>query len=404
MSSQADLPVEILLEIFLQYLPRTLDKEGRRAFQSIRTVSPKWRSISLASPVLWSSVSVTRRNDDPFCNRSYPRLLDGWISRAGPSVLLELEYEDFSVRHFEDKTVMESLIRRHQARWRRLSLSIESPCFMDIVPGLPSSNWLNLNTLALWFYDFVDQDPGQFTKALNALDNITSLRRLSIQDSAVYEGIRRYGPINLAELHIDLDETFDINYSNFISSYPSLTKLTLNIPPYHDMEIPPGFHLTLPCLSTFVYHSSGFTLLDHLTTAALVDLEIEIKQHRSDPENEILARFLTRCTSSLKSIALSSHPSESLMAQILPLFSIRQSVAKLTLDSWPPGFDRNTFPEDAENDWLPNLQELTVSIEWAGITERMESLAAYLQRRDIEFPYDLFEDVQVGKLRVMVSV
>ncbi|KAH6886667.1 hypothetical protein BKA70DRAFT_1573856 [Coprinopsis sp. MPI-PUGE-AT-0042] len=426
MRKYTDIPTEILTEIFVLALPQRLDKEGRQAFQTIRTVSSKWRLISFSSPILWSSVSVTCDHRDPFDTGSYLSHLHGWFSRAGPSISLDLEYVHLREGSMgsEDEAAMESLIRKHQSRWRSLSLFIKSLTFWDTIFCLPSSNWSNLHTLTLWSYDFAGPESEHTSRTFDALDNIASLRRLIVQDHMDYKYARRYGPINLAELYISLDDVFTTDHSRLISAYPNLTKLELVVPPFYDLELASDYHLTLPSLSTFAYSAYELTILNYFTTPALAHLEIQFNPGQSEPEDEVLVKFLTRCTSSLKSITLITRPNETLIAQVLPSLSIRQSITHLTLDLWPSVTEAEIFPEEVERNWCPKLQELTVTLEADDLVElgRMEGLSTLLLRRSdlelpdlkrltvhnrlwiMDFPCKLFKDVSLGELRVLVPL
>ncbi|KAH6887293.1 hypothetical protein BKA70DRAFT_1332780, partial [Coprinopsis sp. MPI-PUGE-AT-0042] len=145
MSSEAACPPEILSEIFQQSLPIRLDRDGRLAFQAIRSVCSRWRSISLSSPALWSSISVIIEYGDPIC---YPPLIEAWFSRSGSSIALELEYLDhtMSSASSRDKASMQALIRHYRHRWRYLSLCIDTDCFWDCILSPPalSTDWIHL--------------------------------------------------------------------------------------------------------------------------------------------------------------------------------------------------------------------------------------------------------------------
>ncbi|KAH6886703.1 hypothetical protein BKA70DRAFT_97999 [Coprinopsis sp. MPI-PUGE-AT-0042] len=229
MTTNAILPTEILLEIFRQSLPRRLDTKGRLGFQAIRSVCSRWRSISFSSPELWSSLSVTCEGNK-LDGVQLPRL-EQWLSRSGLSTPLELhfQYEDFTLETMlpEDEISMRNLIRHYQPRWRYLSLCIEPRCFWDSILFPPSTDWINLQALTLWVFDFDHLYPERYPRGLDQLTSITSLRRLFIKDDNTHKHKTRYGPVDLAELHITLDEVFRSDHVYLISSYVNLTKLTL---------------------------------------------------------------------------------------------------------------------------------------------------------------------------------
>lgn len=424
MTGHGDLPTEILSKIFVEALPRVLDKHGRLELQTIRSVSPKWRSICFSSPLLWSSAYVRRIPDDPIDNLGYIRLLDSWFSRSGQIVPLELMYREIRRDPIEPtaKATMESLLQRHQHRWRSLSIVVKGFRFMDTFSNLPSSNWINLDTLRLFRDDF-RLDPEQDSNALtlDALEKITSLRCLVVRNLGENEPTKRCAHTNVNNLQLNLFDVtdFGIRHENLINFYPNLTKLQLNC---SFLKVSPGIQLFLPSLTDFAYHGGDLTFLDHLTTPALHYLEILVWLTFRGYGEHFLGRFLTRCTASLTSLTLKNHAQGSFIAQALPLLSTRPSLTKLTLNSRSLGSDAKLFAEDVEKDWCPNLRELTISIKWDGSAQMdlLKALATFLKRREyyelpqldiltisrrhksIEFPHDLFKDVRLGKLHVMV--
>jgi hypothetical protein len=421
------LPPEILSDIFGKALPRILDRQGQRFFQTIRSVSPSWRSISLTSPALWSSLSVIRDADEALDDSTFLALLAGWFSRAGPTISLELHYSSFR-RHLlrsEDRTFFGSLIQQYQPRWRALSIFIEDFCFLDLITILPSSNWTSLDRLVLWPDDFRRLDPvfrhlrpAKIANVFDTLERLTSIRQLVVEHQVECEYTRRYGHANITELDMNILRNFEIRHSRFISSYPNLTRLTLKV---CYAEPPPGIHLTIRSLLRLTYIGDNLHLLNHFTTPALCGLQIRIKSNRVHAEAPLID-FLSRCTSSLTAVTIDSHPADSFITHIFPALSIQPSLTSLTLDSWP--LELEGVLGDLEKEWCPNLQELVISIGWVGMAQidRIEALAAFLSRRedfglrqlerltihrghkDVDFPYHFFEGVPCGKLAVMVPL
>ncbi|KAH6887299.1 hypothetical protein BKA70DRAFT_1409681 [Coprinopsis sp. MPI-PUGE-AT-0042] len=423
MSAETDFPPEILSEIFRQSLPNRLDRDGRIAFQSIRSVCSRWRSTALSSPVLWSSIYIMTASGDPL---HYPPLLEAWFSRSGPSMPLELEYLDYTTSSMssKDKESMKALIHRYRHRWRYLSLCIDSQCFWECVlsPQALSANWINLQALTLWIYDISILTPTQRSQALDSLAKLTSLERLLLEDHSSYKQTRPYGPVVLPELHISLDDVFATRHMVLIAGYPSLTSLTLIAEVSHELHLSARAHLTLPCLLKFSYTANDLALLRHITTPALVGLEIQMHSHTDGAHNgTFLSEFITRCTHTLQSMILCSKNDASDLTKILPALPPLPSLTRLTLEIWPFTKD-NTFPEDVEKNWCPNLRHLTVSFRSGNYVEeeQMASLAASLKRRQgwgrmeletltiqkaaraEEFPYHLFENVRLVTLLVMI--
>ncbi|KAH6887309.1 hypothetical protein BKA70DRAFT_1573377 [Coprinopsis sp. MPI-PUGE-AT-0042] len=406
MSGHAAVPTEILSEIFQQSLPHTLDQDGRLAFQIIRSVCSRWRSISLSTPVLWSSISVTCNIGDEGFHDGYLSsilLLDAWFSRAGESIPLELE--------------------GYQPRWKRLSLFIEPESFWDVFFDHPPSGWVNLHTLSLFVCDFIEVGAERAVQGVDALENMTSLQCLLLQDHAAHEFERRYGPIDLPELHISLDG-FTIDQVLLISAYQRLTKLVLVAPPRFLLELSLDNHITLPSLSSLSYNTYDLSLLEYFTTPALAELYIQLHCDPDSYAEIILPSFLSRCTRALRAFTLDSHSQGAFIASILPSLSERPDLNQITFDTWPFPNELSRFQKDSHPCWCPHLRELTVSIRSreAIELERVADLAAFLKRREelglvaleslivhrcsgaVEFPYELFQDVSIGKLRVMVPV
>ncbi|KAH6910911.1 hypothetical protein BKA70DRAFT_1219996 [Coprinopsis sp. MPI-PUGE-AT-0042] len=418
MSADAVLPNEILLDIFQDSLPQQLDEKGRLAFQLIRSVCSRWRFICFSSPILWSSVSVTDGGDIS--------VLDGWFLRSGPSIPLELRYMDTSpgTMRNEDKAAIQALIRRYQPRWRSLSLYIESGCFWSALTEPPPSNWINLQTLELWTWDLMYVGERKAYIAHNVLEKITTLRCLVV-DNGGYKHTRQLGPSDLAELRITC-YSFRIDEAHLISSYHHLTTLTVVFSSAHTPSLSPEDHLVLSSLYSFSYKAYNLDVLCHVTTPALVNLDIQLyAKPDHPPEHEILSGFLSRCSDELQSLTLEGCSEGSFFAQVLPEMGMRRGLQHLALDTWP---SKLPSLKDLHADWFLSLRSLTVSIEIMDQVERseglelerMQDLAAFLLRwkdggrqalerltihkrsTDLNFPYGLFEDVALGQLSVMV--
>ncbi|KAH6887290.1 hypothetical protein BKA70DRAFT_1573365 [Coprinopsis sp. MPI-PUGE-AT-0042] len=429
MSTEALIPTEIVLEIFQRSLPNRLDKDGRLAFQTIRSVCSRWRSISFSSRVLWSSIAVVHDSGSPspdgVCSYDgFPAILEGWFSRAGPSIPLELDYGDSSALQSGRNAALARLVQRHHSRWKYLCLCVSPECFWDVILSSPSTDWNNLQILTLWIFDFHDLTPAQCSQRLDALENFTSLRRLYLNDYSVHTHKRPYGPFTLPELHIQLDDIFAPHHMHLISAYTSLTRLVLEGCVDYKLRLSPENHLSLPSLLDLSYTGYDLTFLQYLTASSLTTLDIHLDPGIEHPGDRcrILSQFLKRCTNTLHSILLDSGFSTLAIAGILPALLVRPSVTHLTLDAWPSDLEMDASPAHAENDWCPNLQELTVSFQSGDNVEleRMAALAAFLRRRKdsgytelemltirkgagaAQFPYDLFENVRLGKLRVMI--
>lgn len=420
MTTNAHIPSEILLEIFQQSLPKRLDQEGRMTFQTIRSVCPRWRSISLSSPTLWSSISVARRLSDH--DRVQISRLETWFSRSGPCIPLELDFSTGKMV-LEATAALVSLIRRHQHRWTFLSLLVEPECFWDVLLRHPSQDWTSLHTLKLWTCDFAVVDEKKELEGLEELGKISSLRCLIVDDVEEHTFKKRYGPMTLEELHLDV-EHFGISQGHLISSYPNLTQLVLVDTSVHGAKfLTPQDHFHWPTLTSFVFEVYNLNLLAHFTTPRLAQLAIRLHRFNAIFNYQgIVSGFLTRCTSTLRSITVDSRSDGKLVAQFLPLFSSQRHVTHLSLDLWPSIQEADNITQDSEREWFPDLRHLTVSMPSGTMAalKRTECLAAFLRRREefgleeleiltvrrcigaASFPYKFFEKVRVGKLCVTV--
>ncbi|KAH6886656.1 hypothetical protein BKA70DRAFT_97651 [Coprinopsis sp. MPI-PUGE-AT-0042] len=389
MSAHATVPTGILSEIFRQSLPQRLDQEGRLALQIIRSVCTRWRSISLSTPALWSGVSVTCNIGDEGFHDGYLRkiiLLDTWLLRAGESIPLDLEYQDPMAKSMRDEetAAMKNLIQRYQPRWKRLSLSIEPECFWDIFFDHPPFRWVNLQTLSLCVNDFDKVGAERAAQGFDALEEITSLKCLLLEDHGFHVIARHCGPINLPELRITLD-SFGIEQAHLVSAYPRLTKLVLLAPSVTRIELTPDHHITLPSLLSLSYETlCDLSLLEYFTTPALIELDIQLNREPNPYSDIILDLFFSRCTSALKAFTLNSESQGAFITQIIPSLSQWLDLTQITFDLWPFPDKLSPFQKDSDPCWCPDLRELTVSIRSRGAIEleRMADLAMFLKRRE----------------------
>jgi F-box-like len=419
-----ELPPELLSKIFQESLPPRLDHEGRLFFQTIRSVCPRWRSISLSTPVLWSSVATRAWDLDP-----KPGRLARWFSRAGPYTPLELEYCNYrSVGLEDEEESVKACIHRYQSRWRFLLLDGGPDWIWGVLFGPPvtPSLWATLDSIELFTFDFFnfgfDQEmPLRTAKAFDALELMPTLRRVLLRDCEEYVFTRQFGPTDLPELHMQLYD-FDSEQVELLRAYPNLTRLALVGRPSMSVDLWPD-HLYLPSLLSFSYdvYDQNLSLLWYMTTPALIELDIRLKGERG-VYVEYFTKFLEGCSDTLESFTLDSQSQGWLVAGTLPSLS-RQGVLSITVDIWPlPSEPASVW--DSKEFLCVSLRDLTVSMKCgdASMLERMASLRSFLLRRQelgltplksltvhralgaMDFPYELFKDVSVGRLCVMVPL
>ncbi|KAH6886639.1 hypothetical protein BKA70DRAFT_1334707 [Coprinopsis sp. MPI-PUGE-AT-0042] len=417
-------PTEILSKIFRQALPRQLDQEGRLDFQTIRSVCTRWRSVSFSSPSLWSSLSVAFKEEEDPDFSHLPRL-EGWFSRSGSPVPLELAYENPNLLEDFMKPFM-SLIQRHQTRWIYLWLDVDTTCFWEIILSAPSTEWTNLHTLRLWAFDGGILCPESTSRAFNTLQDMQSLKSLLLRDEYGHRYTRSFGPTDLRQLEIIFNRYFGSSHVKLLSGYSSLRTLILNATMVRELgPMSSKDHCTLPTLSSLICMDNAptFFMLKHFTTPALVALEIEFPlRHGGEAEGEVLQEFLARCTSALKSITIDGYLTVPSVANLLPILSTQPSITHLTLSGWPP-ISVTPFSQNVDQDWCPNLQVLTVGSRYKDEfeLEQMTDLATFLRRREnlgltelqeliirripraIDFPYGVFEGIRLGRICVILE-
>jgi F-box-like len=424
MSINDIIPAEILSEIFQKSLPRQLDRNGRIAFQTIRSVCPRWRTVSLSSPILWSSVCTSCRLSDQGQDAPDIKCMDEWFSRAGPVLLLELDFTDLSNsgRYSKVTEALEAFIRRYQHRWRFLSLCLNPNCLWDVLFRPPSLNWSNLHTFKLWAYDFMHVDNKRARHGLLELQKMPALRCIIVEDISEYTFQERYGPATVEELRLLLDD-FGIKQGRLISSYQNLTTLELILP--DESLLPPDDHYHWPTITSFTFNAYSVDLLDHLTLPHLVRLELQLYPipREGDDRSTILLSFLARSgTKSLKSIRMDSHSDEGFVSQVLPTLATILHLTDIDLDLWPSDQEIYSREEHSKEEWFPNLRNMTISTASEDLVEVecMQSLVVFLRHREdaglaelkmltirrregaAGFLYEVFNRVNIGKIFVMV--
>jgi F-box-like len=421
MSIRASIPAEILLEIFEQSLPPRLDQDGRLAFQVIRCVCSTWRTISLSSPTLWASISVKCEKRSRDYHQDCITRLDRWFSRAGLHIPLELDFSDPGISRMADKAnaVTKALIVRHQARWRYLSLYINTHDFWDVICTPLPSYWVNLHCLSIWTYDMMYME-AEGQQGLDTLADITSLRRLVVNHMDYYQHTRRIGPINLPELDIFLD-SFSIHEANLISAYSNLSKLSLVSSEHCYYESSPDYSLALPLLASFSFDTYDLFLLDILMVPSLIELNI-VEHHETHQPHAPLTAFIKRCTNQLETFTLSGG-SKGIVAECLPSLLNQPRITHLAVDKWPSLLEIE-LAEITGKDWCPILRDLTVLSSRDNLDDEqgINSLAVFLTRRQglglpslerltihrgseaAPFPYESFADIKLRELRVLVPL
>ncbi|KAH6887303.1 hypothetical protein BKA70DRAFT_72488 [Coprinopsis sp. MPI-PUGE-AT-0042] len=404
------LPPEILLQVFNHALPGPLLREGRLHFQAIRSVCSEWRLLSFSSPALWSSLAVQHIGGDlfPYIGNAVKK----WLSRAGPSLPLEIRLVDTSLGGMSEKDskALCELVIHYQPRWKSLFFCGTGRCLWDVFQKAPSSNWINLRELAVWTYRLRD-DLGR--GGVEVLSRIPSIQLVPVQ---VLHLTVVTGNIIVAT-----------GILNVISTYTYLKTLSLTTPQAHVQPSDSSATMVLPFLELLSIAGQDFTILHHLNTPVLAELKVHLLHDvGSQALDTDLHGFLTRSTN-LYSISLRGNGKH--MAIMAPTLCARPTITSVTLQPWPDGLGDHIPPRNMSwwDSWCPNLRELTVVVQSANsILENekemklLTSLVSFLHGRKTigrrrltrlvfknsygatDFPYEIFGTLDVGKLDVMV--
>ncbi|KAH6886689.1 hypothetical protein BKA70DRAFT_1334828 [Coprinopsis sp. MPI-PUGE-AT-0042] len=378
----SNLPPEVLVHIFGLLSRGPLGKKGRLHFQAIRSVCSTWRLICFSSPFLCSSLAVNYNNNHSL---SYGKVVEGWFSRAGPSMPLELLLLVTSSRGMskEDSVALSDLLA-------------------------PSSDWKNLRKLSVWTYRLYDNGRGV---------GIEVLRRATCIQSTPLQDLR---------LTIDEASTTPADDLKFIAGYTHLRKLVLRVP-RSDIQADSNspISISLPRLGFLSITGPNITILCHFDTPSLTDLEVHLRYLDQDNQEIILRHFLAQCPL-VRSVILRSNNQQA--EWMLSTLCAQPSITSVTIQPWPSARDGHEISHDAPwlNSWCPNLRELTVVIQSAKLISEDEnemtllaSVVSFLERRKelgqgrldrlvfkclecaTEFPYDMFTTLGVGRVDVM---
>ncbi|KAJ7261772.1 hypothetical protein B0H12DRAFT_1231420 [Mycena haematopus] len=124
------IPPEVLGEIFVQCLPRDRDKFVEAAVQRcpllLTQISSNWRSVALATPALWTSITVNLSTKS-----CLPKLdlIKAWIARSGSYPLSfyieESIQKDYYVNGMITSSTVLELYAPHYHRWRAIRLQYQ---------------------------------------------------------------------------------------------------------------------------------------------------------------------------------------------------------------------------------------------------------------------------------------
>jgi hypothetical protein len=164
----ADLPVEILGEIFIHCLPCLKNDELERFPESSEApmllcqVCPCWTEIMLNMPTLWTSFSAM--SSLMHGNYAYLSLMKLWLKCSEPcSLLLELDEYESDSRHLKTSFPIFLAEVNH---WRKISLSLNKTLCNQFLAALPGHESC-LESLSFCTLNCMDEQAIQLPSVLN---------------------------------------------------------------------------------------------------------------------------------------------------------------------------------------------------------------------------------------------
>ncbi|KAF9459050.1 hypothetical protein BDZ94DRAFT_1300834 [Collybia nuda] len=330
----AELPVEILGEIFVHCLPSLINgrRENSPAVQQapmlLCRVCVRWREIALGMPILWASFSArasSRRN-----RYRHASLMKFWLERSQACPLsLELmgsELDD--IRGLLDTTF--PLFLSEVDRWKRVNLYLNPEVCEQFLAATPGTK-PQLEKLILHVLDSTDEQVHQLPTILN---KFTQLRQLAIHHSFVVplHGLRfsalthieLYTPVSLDRCITILSECskiLELKLADIRASNAPIMAMNIDLPVLVKLE------LVSDCTDVG-------EILSHLTCRTLRDLVIDHSLALNTREPYYLNDFLARSSCELSSLTLKhDYASE---GEILGYISspVLRSLRSLVLYSW----------------------------------------------------------------------
>lgn len=298
-SSSRQIPPEILSHIFLQcpavdwdensnlFLERRLD----RTPLLLGGICSRWRSIALATPRLWTSVSLDIQSESVHTD---VLLMETWLARAGqrPLSICLSSSSDYDAKM--DPLIELFLSRR--SSWKKLLLVLPA----SMIQSLSSANkpLLQLEELGIRLWCGLWDD--DLAAAIDTFECAPQLRYLRLSGESKRYFIR-FPWSQLQQLHVDSrhsqQEALDA-----LALTPRLESCILNL----EMTRSPNVAATIPLLHLHILSvkvvSGPIYFLDALRAPALRQLSMSFRWSA-----ERLAPQLMRCLSMLASKAHYTH-------------------------------------------------------------------------------------------------
>ncbi|KAJ7286464.1 hypothetical protein C8J57DRAFT_1497119 [Mycena rebaudengoi] len=354
------LPSEVVSEIFLHCLPDTdfVPPDPHAAPLLLCRICRQWKHIALATPGLWSSLTVVLADMrlETFATDLHPAdFYCSWLQNAKSTALslqiLDNEWDGVQLVNTGASEVCKVLeaIRLLAAQWKKIALVLHPLHFFDVVPSEGTFPLLRtLRTTMPPSYLFNDAP---------------MLRELCL---GRYSALPAFPWAQLTDF-----ETTEVKISDcvdILQHASNLTELRASVKPDTSPvsipHLPPLTNLRILSLRDGDIDDSTGELLElfrYLTLPALAHLFLVFTEKLRSPEGiTTFSHFASRSSLKLQSLSIACPPSSERLIQLL------QSIPSLrTLQLYAENLDGNKICRrlTSQSDFLPNLKSLHIAYE-----------------------------------------
>ncbi|KAF8214165.1 hypothetical protein K438DRAFT_1803004 [Mycena galopus ATCC 62051] len=347
------LPFEITAKIFVHCLPpfanlgwsRAINEYKHEAPMVLTSVCRTWRDIALATPALWSILTIIFDSipDQVISNpRSVDAFIDRWLTRAGDCPL-SLVFHDQGLR---DSTLLANVIQRYSHRIRHLELYTNQRLLPLL--GLGSLELPLLESVSLNFAFFAWERT--HTQLVNIFDNAPHLHEFRLDHTnIIFSSIRLSVPWLQLTKYDGLVQDFQLfaQAANLMEAVCSL-----NFTPRSSFT-----EITHTRLSSLAVTVGAPELLQYLTLPALQHLDISFEDDYAELEG-----FLIRSSPPLVSLSVQGTTYSCDWKRCLAC--VASTLENLQLKYPSPDFLASIFPDEdtslLSTSALPKLRTLGV--------------------------------------------
>ncbi|KAF8651627.1 hypothetical protein AX16_004668 [Volvariella volvacea WC 439] len=326
-----DLPAEILSKIFKHATPHYLIWDAIEPYcwmpqplspTAIGSVCRYWRAITLANPILWSTIETHGTTQSTI---SYIRLC---LARSGPFCLIDINYTypgpnaDSQITEdsdLEDVTKVMELLITNISRWRRVKFVFDDPRHYRTLADVPPGSAINLVAADINFLARKGASSQGYLKAWKVFESAPALRELCLHDPVIArpESLfwNRLTSLNLSHGYGDWVLV------NIIPHLHSVEEITIQVihPRIHEdtVTLTKLRYLTI-CGGSYSIHA----FLHWLRAPSLLHLEMQ-SLDPLDPMSHHLHDFLARSQCNLQSLRIWGHYSDLDLAESLTSIHLR---------------------------------------------------------------------------------